>query len=82
MSFVSNSAAAWFQSFSRFDGYTFKVESSSNYSHSMVDALGVYKEAPFVTGSYTPSNKKTEILDYASKQWNLVADYPFGSGDR
>ena len=48
----------------------------------MVDALAVYRGAPFVTGSYTPSNKKTEILDYASKQWNLVADYPFGSGDR
>ena len=56
------------------------MESSSNYPHAYVNALGVYKGAPFVTGSYSPSNKKTEILDYASKQWILVADYPFGSG--
>jgi hypothetical protein len=28
-----------------------------------------------------PANKKTEILNYASKQWNAVADYPFSSRD-
>ena len=71
-----------FNSFSRFDGNSFKVESPSTYSHSQVDALGVYKGAPFVTGSYSPLNKKTEILDYASQQWNVVADYPFTSGAR
>ena len=57
------------------------MESSSNYPHGHVNALGVYKGAPFVTGSYSPANKKTEILDYASNRWNVVADYPFGSGD-
>ena len=31
---------------------------------------------------YSPTNKKTEILDYNSKQWNVAADYPFSSGDR
>ena len=66
--------------FSRFDGNSVKVESSSNYPHRNVRSLGVYNGAPFVTGSFSPSNKKTEILDYSSKQWNLVADYPFGSG--
>ena len=70
-----------FYGYSRFDGNSFTVESSSNYPHNRVNALGVYKGAPFVTGSYSPSNKKTEILDYVSKRWNLVADYPFGSGD-
>ena len=71
-----------FYSFSRFDGNSFRVESSSNYPHAYVNVLGVYKGAPFVTGSYSPANKKTEILDYASKQWNNAADYPFGSEDR
>ena len=71
-----------FHNFSRFDGKSVKVESTSNYPHSRVNALGVYKGAPFVTGSYYQGyNKKTEILNYASKQWNLVADYPFGSGN-
>ena len=69
-----------FYHFSRFDGNSFKVESSSNYPHTYVNVLGVYKGAPFVTGSHNPANKKTEILDYASKQWNPVADYPFSSG--
>ena len=64
--------------FLRFDGNSFKRESSSNFPHTYVNVLGVYKGAPFVTGSYYPSsNKKTEILDYSSKQWNVVADYPF-----
>ena len=69
--------------FLRFDGNSFKLESSSNYPHTYVNVLGVYKGAPFVTGSYNDlPNKKTEILDYDSKQWNILADYPFSSGDR
>ena len=70
-----------FYRFSRFEGNSFKVESSSNYPHAYVNVLGVYKGAPFVTGSYSPGNKKTEILDYASNQWNVAADYPFSSGE-
>ena len=65
--------------FLRFDGKLFKMEPSSNYPHRHVNILGVYKEAPFVTGSISPDNKKTEILNYQSKLWNLVADYPFSS---
>ena len=65
----------------RFDGQLFKTEPLSNYPHRRVNVLGIYKEKPFVTGSDTP-NKKTEILDYASKKWNVVADYPFSSTDR
>ena len=68
-----------FRNFSRFDGKSVKMESSSNYPHTRVNALGVYKGAPFVTGSHNPRNKKTEILDYASRQWNPLADYPFSS---
>ena len=48
--------------------------------HLYANVLGVYKGEPFVTGSYNPENKKTEILDYVAKQWNVVADYPFNSG--
>ena len=59
------------------------MEPSSNYQHESTNVLGIYKEKPFVTGSYREAgNKKTEILDYASKKWNVVADYPFNSGDR
>jgi len=53
----------------RFDGELFKTEPSSNYQHKDVNALGIYKEQPFVTGSGYGSdtaNKKTEILDYSS----------------
>ena len=69
-----------FYDFSRFDGNSIKVESSSNYPHTRVNALGVYKGSPFVTGSYLPGNKKTEILDSA-KQWNSGADYPFSGAE-
>ena len=58
------------------------MEPSSKYGHAYVNVLGIYKENPFVTGSYSPANKKTEILDHTSKQWNEVKDYPFTSGDR
>ena len=60
------------------------MEPSSNFTHSYVgvNGLGIYKGNPFVTGSSSPSNKKTEILDYASKTWNTGVDYPFNSGDR
>ena len=58
------------------------MEPSSRFSHAYVNVLGIYRENPFVTGSYIPGHKKTEILDYTSKQWNVVKDYPFTSGDR
>ena len=83
MSFVSDLTAIILLTlyFQRFDGQSFEMEPSSNHPHIRVNALGNYKGQPFVTGSHTP-NKKTEILDYSSKQWNVVADYPFSSGDR
>ena len=65
-----------------FDGTNFKSEPSSNYPHYNVNKLGVFKTKPFVTGSYYPANKKTEILDHVAEQWKVVADYPFSSGDR
>ena len=49
--------------------------------------MGIYKGQPFVTGS-SNGNKKTEILEetenmgVVSKQWNVVADYPFSRGNR
>ena len=69
------------QAIFRFDGNDFKTEPSSNYPHSRVNVLGVFKGRPFVTGSHT-GNVKTEILDYASEQWNVMADYPFSSESR
>ena len=70
-------------SFLRFNGNNFEVEPSSNYQHKWVKALGVYRGQPFVTGHHSSSlGLKTEILDYSSKKWNELADYPFSSGDR
>ena len=66
-----------------FDGTSFEIEASSKFSHSNVLALGSYRDSPFVTGQYSSSDGlKTEILDYASGQWNEAADYPFSYGDR
>ena len=49
----------------------------------MVSALGSYRNSPFVTGNYDPTNGlKTEILDYNAEQWNEAKDYPFSNGDR
>ena len=56
------------------------MESESNYPHHAASGLGVYEGKPFVTGSFSPAHKKTEILDYGN-QWNTVADYPFNSGN-
>ena len=44
------------------------MEPASIYPHKGVHSLGIYKEKPFVTG-YSYQHKKTEILDYTSKQW-------------
>ena len=61
-----------------FDGRLFEAKASSNYPHMRVNVLGIYKEQPFTTGSNS-GYKKTEILNYDSKRWIVVADYPFTS---
>ena len=63
----------------RFDGTLFKTEKPSTHHHRLTYALGIYKEQPFVTGSHYPYNKQTEIMNYGSQQWNVVAEYPFSS---
>ena len=45
-----------------------------------MNVLGIYRGESFVTGSYNPESKKTEIFDNDSKKWNVAADYPFNSG--
>ena len=61
----------------------FKTEASSNFSHRDVNALGSYRNSPFVTGSSSSyDGLKTEILDHSDGQWNQVADYPFTNGER
>ena len=46
--------------------------------------MGSYRNSPFVTGRYGFNTEisdglKTEILDYKSKKWTEVKDYPFSS---
>ena len=66
--------------FSRFNGITFKTEPSSKFSHRYTYALGSYRNSPFVTGRYSSFyGLETEILDYKSKKWTEVKDYPFAS---
>ena len=50
------------------------------FSHWHVNALGSYRNSPFVTGGY--GTLKTEILDYKGKKWNQAEDYPFSKSDR
>ena len=67
--------------FLRFNGISFKTEPSSKFSHRETDALGSYRNSPFVTGSLildpVYSGLKTEILDYKAQKWTEVKEYPF-----
>ena len=68
----------------RFDGNIqngIKTEPTSIHPHHRTNVLGVYEGKPFVTGSHSPGNKKTEILDYGN-QWISAADYPFNGGNQ
>jgi len=54
------------------------MEPSSNLPHYYVNALGSYRDSPFVTGQYSGNDGLyTEILDYGAQKWEQVADYPF-----
>ena len=64
--------------FSRFNGISFKTEPSSMFEHKYANALGSYRNSPFITGSYS-LGLQTEILDYKAKKWTQVTDYPFTS---
>ena len=76
--------------FSRFNGFSFKSERSSKFSHKWIYALGSYRKSPFITGHFSmnspPTNGlKTEILIYRaekSSSWIQAADYPFSNGNR
>ena len=66
-----------------FNGETFKAEPSSKFPHYRVNALGSYKNSPFVTGGLSSTNGlKTEIFDLMAKKWKQLADYPFTGYDR
>ena len=53
------------------------------FSHWHVNALGSYRNSPFVTGSINSllTGFKTEILDYKGRKWIQAKDYPFSNGD-
>ena len=67
---------------SRFDGEHITQEKSSNHSHHSVYSLESYKGLPFVTGSYSPGHKKTEIFDIYLNEWFATIDYPFSPGNQ
>ena len=68
---------------SSFDGTNFQSEASSIFPHYHVQALGNYRDSPFVTGGI-PQNGglETEVLDYATSTWVQGDDYPFSNTDR
>ena len=75
-------AESYFISILRFDGSNFQAAASSTYAHHGVgNKLGIFREQPFVTGSYFDSNIKTEIFNATSNQWKMEDDYPI-SGKR
>ena len=53
-----------------------KKEISSDYKHGEVESLASYKQSPFVTGSFDPTNSKTELLNISKMQWETKADFP------
>ena len=63
----------------RFDGTNFESITSSEYDHGYTD-LASYMGRPFVTGSsYGGWNKKTEIMNMASGnyEWESGPDFPY-----
>ena len=52
-------------------------EPESKFGHWKSQRLGSYNENPFVTGGAWPHNKKTEIFNMTSREWEEHDDYPF-----
>ena len=50
------------------------------YPHKETYALGNYRGNPFIVGSHSPDNIKTEIMDQ-DFQWEEAADYPFSNSN-
>ena len=50
----------------------------TNYPHYGGMALGSYQGSAFITGSFrlNSPHRRTEILNYAAEQWEVVDDYP------
>ena len=60
----------------------FNQEPSSAHAHRWALGLGSYKSTPFVTGSWSPNNLKTEWFDAQANQWTEAPDYPFTEIDQ
>ena len=52
-------------------------EPESKFGHWKIFRLGSYNERPFVTGGEWPHNKKTEIFNMNSSEWEEYDEYPF-----
>ena len=50
------------------------------YPHKETYALGNYRGNPFIVGSHSPDNIKTEIMDQ-DFQWEEAADYPISNSN-
>ena len=51
--------------------------------HRYITNLASYRNQPFTTGSWNPSNDtdshtKTEIMNLVTGRWTTEADYPYG----
>ena len=62
-----------------FDGQIYQpVGDSTNY-HRYTYGIANYRGNALTTGSFSPANKKTEILDMTTMTWSDADDYPFTS---
>ena len=52
---------------------------STTYQHDYIFHLASYRGQPLTTGSWRPSNAKTEIMNLATGKWTTGPDYPFHS---
>ena len=55
----------------------FKQIPNTVYAHRNNTVIPSYKNEPFITGSGTNHNVKTEIFDLRRMEWLAGADYPF-----
>ena len=55
----------------------FKQIPNTAYAHRNNTVIPSYKNEPFITGSGTNHNVKTEIFDLRRMEWLAGADYPF-----
>ena len=65
-----------------FNGTATLDEPESKIGHWKSLSLGSYNGRPFITGGSWPHNKRTEIFNVNSREWEEYDEYPFSQSTR